>query len=86
MKTEKITFGGLRYPAQNIERIIEVCDCGQWERNVSEPVQKLDDGLAINGCCGGGCFVITKIEYCPFCGKRVFDAPFSQKGARNGGG
>lgn len=22
----------------------------------------------INGCCGGGCYVITGMKFCPFCG------------------
>lgn len=22
----------------------------------------------VNGCCGGGCFVITNMRFCPFCG------------------
>lgn len=45
-----------------------LCDCGEW-KTVNEPVDKLDDGYAINGCCGGGCYVISGILYCPFCGK-----------------
>ena len=24
----------------------------------------------INGCCGGGCYVLTDIKYCPWCGKQ----------------
>ncbi len=46
-----------------------------WEEyhdKISEPVEKLDDGYAINGCCGGGCLVITGIIYCPFCGEKIF--------------
>lgn len=35
---------------------------------VSQTVELFKDGYAINGCCGGGCFVITNIKYCPFCG------------------
>ena len=28
-----------------------------------------DDGSwNINGCCGGGCYVVTEMRYCPFCG------------------
>lgn len=23
----------------------------------------------INGCCGGGCYVLMDINYCPFCGE-----------------
>ena len=41
--------------------------------NISEEVELLDDGYAINGCCGGGCFVITGIKYCPFCGIKLVD-------------
>lgn len=22
----------------------------------------------INGCCGGGCYVVTDVKFCPFCG------------------
>lgn len=22
----------------------------------------------INGCCGGGCYVVTEMKFCPFCG------------------
>lgn len=40
--------------------------------NINETVKKLKDGFAINGCCGGGCFVIHSIVYCPFCGKKIF--------------
>jgi len=29
----------------------------------------LDDGWAIYGCCGGGCFVVTGMNFCPFCGE-----------------
>jgi hypothetical protein len=25
----------------------------------------------INGCCGGGCYVVTEMKFCPFCGTRV---------------
>lgn len=38
---------------------------------IQEPVEKLKDGFAINGCCGGGCYVISKIKYCPFCGEKL---------------
>lgn len=35
-------------------------------------IEKTDDGKwAINGCCGGGCFVITDVKFCPFCGADV---------------
>lgn len=38
---------------------------------ISQHVEKFDDGYAISGCCGGGCFVITGITHCPFCGVKL---------------
>lgn len=40
---------------------------------ISEVVQK-DEGdgsYAINGCCGGGCYVIYGIRFCPYCGEEL---------------
>lgn len=35
-----------------------------------------DDGTwNINGCCGGGCFVVTSMKFCPFCGTKLNVAP-----------
>ena len=25
----------------------------------------------LNGCCGGGCYVLIGISYCPFCGEKT---------------
>jgi hypothetical protein len=25
----------------------------------------------VNGCCGGGCYVLSNITHCPFCGKEL---------------
>ena len=30
-----------------------------------------DNSWGINGCCGGGCFVVTGMKYCPFCGAKL---------------
>jgi len=27
-----------------------------------------DDTYSLNGCCGGGCYVMTGMRFCPFCG------------------
>lgn len=38
---------------------------------ISQPIERIEDGYAINGCCGGGCYVISGIRYCPFCGDKL---------------
>lgn len=25
----------------------------------------------VSGCCGGGCYVLTDLVYCPWCGKNI---------------
>ena len=38
-------------------------------RNNDAMIVKDDDGTwNVNGCCGGHCYVITGIKFCPFCG------------------
>lgn len=27
----------------------------------------------VYGCCGGGCYVLTNIIFCPFCGKKIIN-------------
>jgi hypothetical protein len=46
--------GGLMYPP-------EMRPIGQIE-------QDQDGTWNVNGCCGGGCCVLTKVRFCPFCG------------------
>ena len=29
----------------------------------------------VNGCCGGGCYVLTDLRYCPWCGKDLSPTP-----------
>lgn len=33
-----------------------VCSDGNWH---------------IHGCCGGGCYVVTDMKFCPFCGTKL---------------
>jgi len=47
---------------------------GQIERNS-------EGGWAVNGCCGGGCYVLPSIAFCPFCGSKLKQA---DKGAQHG--
>jgi len=30
-----------------------------------------DKEVHVGGCCGGGCFVLSDLKYCPFCGKEI---------------
>lgn len=32
---------------------------------------KYDGVWAINGCCGGGCYVVDEMKFCPFCGSAL---------------
>lgn len=52
----------------------ETCKHLDDKEKISEPVDDLTDGFAINGCCGGGCYVITGINFCPFCGINLTEA------------
>lgn len=57
----------------------EVCDlkapiaggylyAGIVPRPTGQIEQSEDGAWNVNGCCGGGCFVITRMKFCPFCG------------------
>ena len=37
--------------------------------------QGTDGFWSVNGCCGGGCYVVKDIAYCPFCGARIAAPP-----------
>lgn len=51
-------MGGGRYPAW-------CAPSAQFEPDV--------DGKTwnINGCCGGGCYVVIGMRFCPFCGSKL---------------
>ena len=49
--------GGFLYPP-------EMAPTGQIE-------QSDDLTWNVNGCCGGGCYVLTGIKFCPFCGTNL---------------
>lgn len=48
-----------------------MCEHLKDKDKINEAVELLDDGYAINGCCGGGCYVIHQITHCPFCGEKL---------------
>lgn len=47
------------------DQFVEMFDANQIER--------CDYGSSwnVHGCCGGGCYVLTEIKFCPFCGARL---------------
>ena len=50
----------------------EKCKHLQDEEKISQEVEPYHKGgYAINGCCGGGCYVIKGIKFCPFCGEEL---------------
>ena len=40
------------------------------------PFVKDQDGKTwnIEGCCGGGCYVVTEMRFCPYCGAKLAKA------------
>lgn len=41
---------------------------GLTERPTGQIEQTSDGGWHVNGCCGGGCYVLSDIKFCPYCG------------------
>ena len=51
--------------------------CDEFDELVTAAqFKRLDDGTwVVNGCCGGGCYVITDMRFCPFCGSALTSEP-----------
>lgn len=49
-------------------RMKEELEAHSWERII---VKDSSGEWNINGCCGGGCFVLSDIRHCPFCGTKL---------------
>lgn len=51
------------------------CCCEKFAEHVEQSsgeFEKNDAGeWCIGGCCGGGCYVVEKIKFCPFCGSAL---------------
>jgi len=52
--------GGLYWPEVMPLAQFEIDDDGSWN---------------INGCCGGGCYVVTNMRFCPYCGAAIAGEP-----------
>lgn len=44
------------------------------EMRPSAQFQRDENGWHINGCCGGGCYVVTDMRFCPYCGSALTSA------------
>jgi hypothetical protein len=54
---EAFAGGGGLYPSDmEPDAHIEQSDDGSWH---------------VNGCCGGGCYVLNDIKFCPFCAAKL---------------
>lgn len=47
------------------------CKHLQDRDKVTQRIDKYKGDYAIEGCCGGGCYIIMGIKYCPFCGEKL---------------
>lgn len=59
--------GGSLYPqsAHPVAQIEPSEETGLWD---------------VNGCCGGGCFVLNNLKYCPWCGKDISKSKDTKEG------
>ena len=57
-RVQAMVGGGFAYPA-------EMHPIAQFEPDTDSETWN------INGCCGGGCFVVTEMRFCPFCGSKL---------------
>lgn len=71
MNLQPLIGGGFAYPANM--------------RPNSQFEPDTEDGKTwnINGCCGGGCFVVSEMRYCPFCGTKLVN-PLDTRSGRDG--
>lgn len=46
--------------------------CEKLKNDLDDKVIEYDDGrYSVNGCCGGGCYVMSNIKFCPHCGTKL---------------
>lgn len=49
---------------------MEYCEKLQTQIDKSN-IEWVDGAWHVSGCCGGGCYVLVDIEFCPYCGDRL---------------
>lgn len=45
--------------------------CSKFKENIGQFEQADDGSWNVNGCCGGGCYVLSEIRFCPYCGRHL---------------
>lgn len=79
------------YPDAQIENVVKLndptvtivdmasCCCEAFGRliNANQVEQNREGTWDIFGCCGGGCFVVVDMTYCPYCGVHIAQHPVS---------
>ncbi len=48
--------------------------CPELKKQVDSGQIELDEkekAIDVNGCCGGGCYVLSSLKFCPFCGAKI---------------
>lgn len=44
---------------------------GDMRPNTQGEYDEESKSWSVNGCCGGGCYVLTDFKFCPWCGKSL---------------
>lgn len=49
--------------------------CKEFDENIRDTggfeISEADEEVNVGGCCGGGCYVLCNLKYCPYCGKEI---------------
>lgn len=56
------------------KRLVMCCDALMESLEAEEEaggIVPTDDGWSVSGCCHGGCYVLTDLRFCPFCGTHL---------------
>lgn len=45
--------------------------CSKFEENINQ-FDYSEELWNVSGCCGDGCYVLARIEFCPYCGRNLY--------------